>query len=165
MLSSFISVPLIELPLYGQLHYYCTTSADVQYDGRTWRSLDTNPPIVSAGAGGVKTASLQLPDYQFALNRALVSMGIANVFGTATPVKIYAGQDVAGTVTARVLFKGYINQVTAFGPILGLALKSVDALNDFFPKFSVRRPHFKYLIENGTVERWNGRTFTFEAPP
>ncbi len=157
-------VPLIEMTILGVRQRYCTYG-EVSYNGHTWLKLDGNQPIVRSGNGGVKTAAVYIPDFSLALGRALITMGADKVFGANSSVKIYDGIGVtAGVVdTARLVFSGFVDQVAEIGPLLTLNLRSVGALNDFFPKARISRPEWKFLIEDGTVERWGGVVYTFRS--
>ena len=162
MLNAVINCTLVEFQLFGATQYFCL-SGDVQWNGKTWIYLQTNPPIVTSGNASVKSASFQLPDFNLTLNHDLVKRGVQGVFGTQAWIKFYAGYEVDTSdppvvQNVTLVFKGIINHA-ALGPLIGLELLTDSYFQDVYPKQRVTRQYFKYLIDDNTVERWNSQTY------
>lgn len=160
---------LIELNIFGSFQRFCL-SGQVSWNGLLWEYLNTNPPVVLSGSGSVKTASFQLPDSTLTINKALIENGIVGVFGRKASIKFYSGfsldtAPVPVVQTVNLEFKGFVSKISAFGPLLGLELRAENYDNDKYPKFKITDKDFKYLIDTGTVERFNSDTFVVPGAP
>ena len=166
MPSPVVNCTLIEFELFGERQFFCL-SGQVSWNGRVWEYLQTNPPIITSGNASVKSASFQLPDFTLSLNRDLVSRGIAGVFGPKAWIKFYSGygidtSDPPVVQDVNLQFRGIINGVK-LGPLIGLDLLTTNYFQDVYPKFKVTPQFFKYLIDDNTVERWNGATYVHKS--